>query len=177
MVAMNAFWILYLGLTLLAIAVILRFGPLLWRRVAPRIALFIGRAYQERLTRQLKKKFPTLAERLNDFDFAGDKREAFEAADRRLPPHEALKMQTEFNKIREQFVSRHPEVLALIGGATDPKTQVKAIDQVMALPEEKRQAIEADLLRAWDQLRSKYPLLMGALEGVFKKRPPQTEAK
>lgn len=171
---MSANWILYLGLTVLVVALLLRFGPLLWRRIGPRVAMFFGRAYQERLTRQLKKKFPTLAARLDEFDLSGDKREAFEAAARRLPPHEALKLQTEFNKIREQFVSRHPEVMALIAGASDPRGQLKAIDQVMALPDAKRQAIESDLLRFWDQLRSKYPMLMGALEGVFRKRPPQT---
>lgn len=164
------FWlnllVIVLGVTLgLAVAAFL-----LRKTIGPRIGRMMGDAYQQRFMRKLKKQYPLLSERLAEFDMGPGKQEAFEHAMRKLPPQEAMKLQAEFNRLRENFIGRHPELNELIAGAQDARGQMKAMDKVMKLPAEKRQAIEKDLLWAWDQLRGRFPKLMGPLEAAFRKK-------
>lgn len=140
------------------------------KRLGPPLARFMGQAYQQRMMRQIQKKYPVLAARFEEFDVGPERQEALQAAMRRLPPQEGMKLQVEFTRLKENFMARHPEVESLLGGAADPRGQMKAFDKAMKLPAPQREAIEKDLIWAWDQLRGRFPKLMGALEGAVRKR-------
>ncbi|MEB3198861.1 MAG: hypothetical protein VKP62_16845 [Candidatus Sericytochromatia bacterium] len=151
-----------LGLTLAAFATRKRWGP--------QAARLMGEAYQQRMLKKLRKSYPLLAARFEEFDVRPERQEALQAAMRRLPPQEGLKLQTEFMRLKENFLARHPEIGELISGAADPRGQAKAFEKAMKLPNDQRQAIEKDLLWAWDQLRGRFPRLMGPLEASVRKR-------
>ncbi|MFN3431971.1 MAG: hypothetical protein ACK46X_18730, partial [Candidatus Sericytochromatia bacterium] len=90
---------------------------------------------------------------------------------------EGLKLQAEFNRLRDNFMAKHPEVSPLINAGQDGKAQSQAFNTLMKLPDEKRQALEKDLIWAWDQLRRNSPKAMGQLESAFRKKvQPQVEA-
>jgi hypothetical protein len=166
------FWLnlltILLGLTLgLALAALL-----LRKRLGPLFARLMGDAYRQKLERQLKKNYPLLAERFGEFDVSAERQEAIQAAMRRIPPQEGMKLQTEFMRLRENFLARHPELGELFSG-TDPRAQMKAFDRAMKLPADQRAAIEKDLLWAWDQLRGRFPKLLGAIEAAARKREPE----
>lgn len=139
--------------------------------VQQRLGKMMGEAYQKRFLKQLKKNFPLLAEKFADYDMSPERQAAFQSQMMKLPPQEAMKLQTEFNRIRDNFMQRHPELTPLLSAGQDAKAQAKAIDDVMKLPAEKRQAIEKDLLWALDQLRGRFPKLVGPLEASLKKKP------
>lgn len=143
---------------------------LMRKRLGPYVARMMGQAYQQRMLRQIQKKYPALAARFEEFDVGPDRQEALQAAMRRLPPQEGMKLQVEFMRLKENFMVRHPELESLLGGVGDPRSQMKAFDQAMKLPAEQRDAIEKDLIWAWDQLRGRFPKLMGALEAAVRKR-------
>lgn len=147
---------------------------LMRKRLAPLFAKVMGDAYRQRMERQLKKKYPLLAERFAEFDMGPDRQEAIQAAMRRIPPQEGLKLQVEFNRLRENFLARHPEVSDLLAaGGADARAQMKAFDRAMKLPDDKRGAIEKDLLWAWDQLRNRFPMMMNSIEAAARKRPAE----
>lgn len=146
---------------------------LMRKTIGPRIGKLMGNAYQQRFLKQLKKQYPLLSERFADFEMGPERQEAFQLAMRKLPPQEAMKLEAEFNRLRENFMGRHPELNALLAEAQDPRGQMKAMDKVMKLPADQRQAIEKDLLWAWDQLRGRFPKLMGPLEAAFRKKVVQ----
>jgi hypothetical protein len=143
---------------------------LMRKTLGPRIGQMMGKAYQQRFMKQLKKQYPLLSERFAEYEMGPERQEAFQNAMKKLPPQEAMKLQAEFNRLRENFMGRHPELNELITGAQDARGQMKAMDQVMKLPADKRQAIEKDLLWAWDQLRGRFPKLMGPLEAAFRRK-------
>lgn len=139
--------------------------------VQQRFGKMAGEAYQKRFFKQIKKNFPLLAERLEGYEMSPERQAAFQAQMMRLPPQEAMKLQAEFNRLRDNFMTRHPELAPLINAGQDAKAQAKAVDDIMKLPAEKRQAIEKDLLWALDQLRGRFPKLVGPLEATLKKKP------
>ena len=140
------------------------------KRLGPHLARMMSQAYQQRMQRQIKKKYPLIAARFEEFDVGPERQEALQAAMRRLPPQEGMKLQVEFMRLKENFMARHPELDALLGGASDGRAQMKAFDKAMKLPAPQREAIEKDLIWAWDQLRVRFPKLMGALEASVRKR-------
>lgn len=148
---------------------------LMRKAIGPRVGQMMGKAYQQRFTKQLKKQYPLLSARLEEYEMGPERQAAFESAMKKLPPQEAMKLQEEFNRLRLNFMARHPELEALIAGAQDPKGQMKAMDTVMKLPADKRAAIEKDLIWAWDQLRGRFPRLMGPLEAAFRKKAVAAE--
>ena len=143
---------------------------LMRRTLGPRVGKLMGNAYQQRFMKQLKKQYPLLSERFAEYEMGPERQAAFETAMKKLPPQEAMKLQEEFNRLRLNFMTRHPEFESLIAGSADAKGQMKAMDAVMKLPADKRAAIEKDLLWAWDQLRGRFPRLMGPLEAAFRKK-------
>lgn len=169
-----SFWLNFAAITLGVIVLVLAILLFVARRYGDRLQKAAVATGQKRLFKRLKKQYPLLAERLEGFSAASGSQEALQAAMRKLPPQEGLKFQNEFNRLRENFVVRHPEVAALaqMDGSADAKAQGQAIDALMKLPEPKRQALEKDLLWAWDQLRAKCPRPMGQFEAVFKKPAP-----
>ncbi|MEB3329455.1 MAG: hypothetical protein VKQ33_09515 [Candidatus Sericytochromatia bacterium] len=163
------FWLNLLTI-LLGILLGLALAALLFRkRLGPLVARLMGEAYRKKMERQLRKGYPQLADRFSEFDMSADRQEAIQAAMRRIPPQEGLKLQTEFLRLRENFLARHPELDGLFSG-TDPRTQMKAFDSAMKLPAEQRAAIEKDLLWAWDQLRGRFPKLVGLIEAAARRR-------
>jgi hypothetical protein len=166
------FWLNLLTI-LLGITLGLALAALLFRkRLGPLFARMMGDAYRQKLERQLKKNYPLLAERFGEFDVSAERQEAIQAAMRRIPPQEGMKLQTEFLRLRENFLARHPELGELFSG-TDPRAQMKAFDRAMKLPADQRAAIEKDLLWAWDQLRGRFPKLLGTIEAAARKREPE----
>jgi hypothetical protein len=159
-------WLIILGILLGAALAIF----LARKTLGPRLAKLFGDAYGARFQKQLKKNYPQLAERFAEFEMGPGSQEAFQAAMTRLPPQEAMKLQTEFQRLQTNFLGRHPELAELWTKAQDPRGQMKAMDAVMKFAPEKRQTIEKDLLWAWDQLRGRFPKLMGPLEAAFKKK-------
>lgn len=165
-------WLNVLTVVLGVIAGLAIAAFLLRKTLGPRIAKLMGDAYGKRFQKQLKKNYPLLAERFAEYEMTPGSQEAFQAAMKRLPPQEAMKLQTEFQRLQANFMGRHPELGELMAMAQDPRGQMKAMDQVMKFPADKRQAIEKDLLWAWDQLRGRFPKLMGPLESAFRKKGP-----
>lgn len=157
-------------LLLFVVAVLVVMGPRLWHTFGPRFGRFAGEAYQKRMITQLKAKYPKLAERLDGYDLGPASQEAFQGAMKRLPPQKAMELQLEFNRLRENFMARHPELAPVLNAGQDPKEQVKAMNTVMNFPDDQRAAIEKDLLWAWDQLRGRYPALMGPIESALKRK-------
>lgn len=162
-----------LGVILVLIVLVL-LAPRLFPKVQPKLQQMAMNTYQKRFFKQIKKKFPLLAERLEQFEMSPENQAAFQATMQKLPPQEGMKLQLEFNRLRDKFMERHPEVAPLIAQAQsqDAKAQSKALDQVMKLPDDQRAAIEKDLLWAWDQLRGRFPKMMGQLEAPLKKKTP-----
>lgn len=159
-------WLIILGLLLgIALAAFLA-----RKRLGPAFATLFGKAYSQRFQKQLKKNYPQLSERFAEFEMTAGSQDAFQAAMKRLPPQEAMKLQTEFQRLQTNFMGRHPELAALWAQAQDPRGQMKAMDQVMKFPKDKREAIEKDLIWAWDQLRGRFPKLMGPIESAFRKK-------
>lgn len=167
---------LYLIVAVVFVVLIVVAGPRIWRLATPRLGKMAGEAYQKRFLKQLRKKYPLLAERLDAYDMGPASQEAFQTAMHRLPPQEAMKLQAEFNRLRENFMLRHPEIAPMFSSAQDPREQAKLMDQVLKLPDDKRAAIEKDLIWAWDQLRGRFPKLVGPLENTLKKKPVQPAA-
>jgi uncharacterized protein YneF (UPF0154 family) len=166
------FWLNLLTIVL-GITLGLALAALIFRkRLGPFFARMMGDAYRQKLERQLKKNYPLLAERFAEFDVSAERQEAIQAAMRRIPPQEGMKLQTEFLRLRENFLARHPELGELFSG-TDPRAQMKAFDSAMKLPADQRAAIEKDLLWAWDQLRGRFPKLLGTIEAAARKREPE----
>jgi hypothetical protein len=159
-----------LALLVLFVALLAILMPRIWQLVGPRFGKFAGEAYQQRFFKQLKKKYPTLAERLDGYEMTPATQDAFQAAIKRLPPQRAMELQLEFNRLRENFMQRHPELEPLFAAGQDPRAQAKAMDAVLKFPDDQRAAIEKDVIWAWDQLRGRYPALMGPLESAFKKK-------
>lgn len=154
-----------------AVAILFALLLLVGRRYGDRLQKMAVASGQKRLFKRLKKQYPLLAARLEGFSVGEGSQEALQAAMRKLNPTEGMKFQAELNRLRENFVGRHPEVepLARMDGTADAKAQGQAIDKLLKLPEPQRQALEKDLLWAWDQLRAKAPRAMGQFEAVFKK--------
>ena len=173
---------LYLIVTVVFVVLAFILGPRIWRLALPRVGKIAGDAYQKRFLKQLRQKYPLLAGRLDAYDTGPASQEAFQAAMHRLPPQEAMKLQAEFNRLRDNFMQRHPEIAPMFSSAQDPREQAKLMDQVLKLPNDKRAAIEKDLIWAWDQLRGRFPKLVGPLENTLKKKDtagatPVTTAK
>src|SRR5262245_49464086 len=104
-------WIVLLAVVAFGVA----FGPRLWRLYVPRFGAFAGKAYTDRILKQLKAKYPTVAERMEGFDLGPDSQGSFTAALKRLPPQRAMELQMEFNRLRENFMTRHPELEPVLG--------------------------------------------------------------
>ena len=167
---MNQQWITVLAVVVTVIALLVILSPQLNKVLGPRMTKMAGEAYQRRFLKQLQKKFPALAARVSDFEMRPQSQEAFQSALKRLPPQEAQKLQLEFNRLRDNLVVRDPELAPLVTAAADAKAQGKAIDAIFKLPDDRRQAIEKDVIWAWDQLRGCFPKLMGTLESAFRKK-------
>lgn len=164
-------------LVLLAVvAALIASGPMLWRTFGPTVGRFMGSAYQKRMIDQLKQKYPLVAARLDGFDLGPGSQANIEAAFKRLPPQKAMEFQVAFAEVREKFMARHPELAGVLSAGEDARAQVKAMNQLLKFPDEQRQAIEKDLIWAWDQLRGRFPALMGPLEAALKKKAEQPVA-
>ena len=166
-------WVLtILAIVLVLLLLFLIIAPRVYPALGVKMGQMAGDAYQRRLLKKLKKQYPLLAERLEGFSMAPENQDAFQHAMRKLPPQEAMKLQAEFNRLRDNFMTKHPEITPLIEAGQDGRAQAKAFDTVMKLPAEQRAALEKDLIWAWDQLRSRFPRLMGTLESAYKKKTP-----
>jgi hypothetical protein len=162
---------------LLAAALFLILAPRFFPGISVWMTKTAGDAYQKRMFKQIQKKYPLLAERIQGFEMTPASQNAFQNAMKKLPPNEGMKLQTEFNRLRDNFVAKHPEVQPLFAAGDDGRAQGKAFNVLMKLPAEKRQALEKDLLWAWDQLRRNSPKAMGNLESAFRKKTPVEAAK
>lgn len=166
--------------TILIIITVLLLAAILFLILAPRffpgvgvwMTKTAGEAYQRRMFKQIKKKYPLLAERIEGFEMTPGSQDAFQNAMKKLPPQEGMKLQNEFNRLRDNFLAKHPEVQPLFAAGDDGKAQGKAFNTLMKLPNEKRQALEKDLLWAWDQLKRNSPKAMNNLEHAFRKKTP-----
>lgn len=142
-----------------------------------RMGKFAGETYQKRLFKQIQKKYPALWERVQGYELSAESQDAFQNSMKKLPPQEGMKLQAEFNRLRDNFMTKHPEVAPLINAGQDGKAQSQAFNTLMKLPDDKRQALEKDLIWAWDQLRRNSPKAMGQLESAFRKKgQPQVES-
>ncbi|MDB5100449.1 MAG: hypothetical protein JWM80_4870 [Cyanobacteria bacterium RYN_339] len=166
-----------IALLVLFVTALAIMGPRIWALVGPRFGKFAGEAYQKRFFKQLQKKYPVLAVRIEGFEMGPANQEAFQSAIKRLPPQRAMELQTEFNRLRENFMQRHPELVPVFEAGQDPRAQAKAMDAMLKFPEDKRKAIEKDVIWAWDQLRGRYPAMMGPLEQAFKKKAAVVEQR
>lgn len=150
-------------------------APKLRQVLGPKLTQLAGDAYQKRLLKQVKKKYPLIAERIEGFQMGPETQQTFESTMRKLPPQEAMKLQAEFNRLRDKFVERHPEIAPFMAAGQDAQAQAKAIDALFKLPDAQRTALEKDLLWAWDQLRGRFPKLMGQAESAFRKKDAPTK--
>jgi hypothetical protein len=153
-------------LVTLAVVLIPRFFP----SVNARLGQLAGTAYQQRMLKQIKKKYPLIAERIEGYEMNAGTQDAFQHAMKKLPPQEGMKLQTEFNRLRDNFLIKHPEVQPLFESGQDGRAQAKAFDDLLKLPEPQRQALEKDLIWAWDHLRKTLPKQVGPLEAAFRKK-------
>ena len=166
-------WVLTIITILLVLLLIfLIVAPRVYPALGVKMGQMAGEAYQRRMFKKLRKQFPLLAERLDGYSLSPENQTAFQNAMRKLPPQEAMKLQVEFNRLRDNFMIKHPEIKPLLEAGDDGRAQTKAFDQVMKLPADQRAALEKDLIWAWDQLRSRFPRLMGTLESAYKKKTP-----
>jgi hypothetical protein len=164
--------LIVLAIVALAIALLVILWPRLKKSFGPQFTKTVGELYQKRFFKQIQKKFPLLGLRLNAFELSPERSEAFQTAMKRLPPQEGMKLQAEFNRLRDNFLVRHPEIAPVLSSGEDGRAQAKALDALMKLPAPQREALDKDLIWAWDQLRGKFPRWMGTLEASFKKKAP-----
>lgn len=136
------------------------------RALGPRI----GSIYQKQLANQFKSRFPDLHARFSGFKLGADSQASLQAAMMRIPPQEAVKLQGEFLKSKDWFLSRHPELESFVGVMTsqDPRAQAKALQEIFKLPDDRRKAIEKDLLSAYDRLAGRFPKWIHLLEATLK---------
>lgn len=157
---------------LVALGVLIILRPQFIKNLGNRIGMAIGKVMERHFYNQFKKKFPELAEKFAEFGAPTQERqECLMNAFKRLPPMEARKLYTEFQRLQANFIQRHPEVESLINTAQtgDPKAQIKAIESLLKLPEDQRKSISKDFIWAWDQLKGRFPSMVGALENAYKK--------
>jgi hypothetical protein len=169
--------LLILTIVLLVATVILILAPRVFPSLNARMTKAAGDAYQRRMFKQIKKNYPLLAEKLEGFEMTPQSQDAFQNAMKKLPPQEGMKLQAEFNRLRDNFLAKHPEVQPLVGAGQDGRAQAKAFNDLMKLPADKRQALEKDLIWAWDQLKRTSPKAMGPLESAFRKKAVTEPAK
>ncbi|HEY9765045.1 MAG TPA: hypothetical protein V6C82_01715 [Chroococcales cyanobacterium] len=156
----------------IAIGIFVLLRPQYIKNLWARIAQFLGKSVERRFFAQFKKKYPEIAERFEGYGTpTTEKQESLMAAFKRLPPIEAKKLHDEFQRLKTNFLLRHPEVEGLLGSAQggDAKAQLKAMEALLKLPDDQRKALSKDFLWAWDQLRTRFPRLMGSLEAAYKK--------
>ncbi|HBN07313.1 MAG TPA: hypothetical protein DD435_01260 [Cyanobacteria bacterium UBA8530] len=156
----------------IALGVFIVLRPQYIKNLWNRIAQFLGKSVERRFFGQFKKKYPEIAERFEGYGTpTTEKQENLMAAFKRLPPIEAKKLHDEFQRLKTNFLVRHPEVEGLLGSAQggDAKAQLKAMEALLKLPDDQRKSLSKDFLWAWDQLRTRFPRLMGSLEAAYKK--------
>ena len=136
------------------------------RMIGPRL----GSVYQKQLANQFKSRFPAIYARFSGLNLGPESQGALQSAMMRIPPQEALKLQGEFLKSKEWFLSRHPELESFIGVMTgqDPRAQAKALQDVFKLPNDRRESIEKDLLSAYDRLAGRFPKWINLLEATLR---------
>ncbi len=161
----------YVALLLLGMTIgLILAWPRLRVTVFPKIGKQLAGAYQARLIKQLRKKYPLLAARVLDFQMSEEAVGGFQAAMKRMPPQEGQKLQLEFLRLRDNLISRNPELGELLAlTQADGKAQMQALDKLMKLPDARRAAIEQDVIWAWDQLRGRFPKWVAMAEAPFRK--------
>ena len=167
---MDQTWLIVLAIVVALLAILVILGPRIGATLGPKMAKAAGEQYQRRFFKRLKKQYPLLGERLDQYELNTANQEAFQHQIKKLPPQEAMKLQAEFNRLRDNFVQRHPEISPMIAAGQDGRAQAKAMEALLKLPADKRQALEKDLIWAWDQLRGRFPKLVGPLEAAYRKK-------
>lgn len=145
--------------------------PWLMRKFSPVIGPFMAKRYMANMRKRFTKAFPQLALRVEGFHFGPQLQVNFEATVRRLPPMEMQKLQLEFMRLKDNLLKRHSELGGIVDAGQSAEAQVKAFEALLKLPEDKRKALEKDLLWAWDQMKGNYPRLVGPIEACFKASP------
>ena len=138
--------------------------------IARAIGPKLGSVYQKQLANQFKSRFPDIYARFSSLKLGPDSQAALQSAMMRIPPQEALKLQGEFLKSKEWFLSRHLELESFVAVMTsqDARAQAKALQDVFKLPDDRRKAIEKDLLSAYDRLAGRFPKWINLLEATLK---------
>lgn len=161
---------------ILALAGLALATPWLVRKLSPWLGPKVAKQYMASMRKRFTKAYPQLAARVADFQFGPQLQGNFEATMRRLPPMEVQKLQLEFMRLKDNLVKRHPELNAIAEAGQNAEAQAKAFEGLLKLPEDKRGALEKDLLWAWDQLKGTYPRLVGPIEACFKGPEPEAAA-
>lgn len=158
---------------ILAVAGLALATPWLVRKLSPWLGPKVAQQYMASMRKRFTKAYPQLAARVEDFHFGPELQGNFEATMRRLPPMELQKLQLEFMRLKDNLVKRHPELQSIAEAGQNGEAQAKAFEGLLKLPEEKRGALEKDLLWAWDQLKGSYPRVVGPIEACFKAAPTE----
>ena len=140
------------------------------RQLSARFMGVMTKAYQKQMANQFKAKFPPLYERFSGFRLGPDSQAALQAAMKRIPPQEGVKLQAEFMRLTDGFLSRHPELTGFVDAlkAQNAQGQAKELQKVMRLKKDPRDAISKDLLWAYDQLGTRFPRWVKTLEAAAK---------
>ena len=142
--------------------------------IARALGPMLGSAYQKQVVKQFKASFPELYAKFSGLNLGPQSQTALQAAMMRIPPQEALKLQGEFLRSKDWLLSRHSELDAFVAvmSSQDPKAQVKTLQDVFKLPGPKRQAIEKDVLSAYDRLAGRFPKWVNLLEATLRNPGP-----
>lgn len=163
--------LLIVAIVLLIVTAVVILAPRFFPGLNTRMTKMAAETYQRRMFKKIQKNYPLLAERLDGYEMSPESQETFQNAMKRLPPQEGMALQLEFNRLRDNFLAKHPEVQPLFASGNDGQAQAKAFDQLMKLPPEQRAKLEKDILWAWDHLRKSHPKQVGPLEAAFRKKP------
>ncbi|MBU6428122.1 MAG: hypothetical protein KGR26_03860 [Cyanobacteria bacterium REEB65] len=151
--------------------------------IGRKIGPLLGRAYAKQMGLQFKAKFPDLHAKFGSLKLGPESQGALQTAMQRIPPQEALKLQGEFLRSKDWFLSRHTELEPFVSAmaAQDASGQAKALQAIFKLPEAQRKGIETDLLSAYDRLAGRFPKWVNLLEATLKnpvaERTPEPAGK
>ncbi len=142
--------------------------------IAKALGPLLGSAYQKQVVKQFKAGFPELYAKFSGLNLGPQSQTGLQSAMMRIPPQEAVKLQGEFLRSKDWLLSRHAELEPFVAvmSSQDPRAQVKALQDVFKLPSSKRQAIEKDVLSAYDRLAGRFPKWVSLIEATLRNPGP-----
>jgi len=148
------------GLTLLlALAVVVLVVPATRLRVSTWVGPRLAASYQKQIGKQFKSAYPGLYARFSWLQPSSASQDLLQGAFRQMPPTEAQRLIGEFQRLAGNLEQRHEELAPFVAAirAQDAQKQASALQALMKLKADRRQALEKDVLWAYDQLHGRFP--------------------